>query len=447
MKLVPLLVVGSLAANVALVAAFVARPSLAPPAFRNYFDRGASARAEANSAQTQASAAAAQARLATVRAATDRSQLWPALRSDDLPGLVARLRAAGFPPNLVRAIVSAEIEGRFRSKAMELVGAVEDVPFWKSDPSSMFGNQAFFDKYSQIYRDRSKLLRELIGDDFYAWAGSNPTTAQRRQFGDIPKAKIDQIQRINDDYAEMIAQVRAAMQGITLPEDRAKLALLEREKRTDLAAILTPAELEDYEMHSSQTTMRLRNLLTTMNATEDEFRAIYRIQSAFADKINFPQGTTFISAEMTADRRAAQLEAGNQIKGVLGEQRYGDYVRAGSTEYQQLARLAQRDNVSTETTIRAFGLRDAASVESNRIFADTALSVDEKRTALQTLGQNTRTQLVGTLGATVGNAYLQVANTWLTRMEQGTAVTFGPDNSTNYKNLPPASRPAPTPTK
>ena len=46
------------------------------------------------------------------------------------------------------------------------------------------------------------------------------------------------IQRINDDYAEMTAQLRAAMQGITLPEDRAKLLLLEREKRADLAALV-----------------------------------------------------------------------------------------------------------------------------------------------------------------------------------------------------------------
>ena len=56
--------------------------------------------------------------------------------------------------------------------------------------------------------------------------------------------------------------------------------------------------------------------------------------------------------------------------------------------------------------------------------------------ALQTLAQNTSAQIVGTLGANAGNAYVKSAS-WLNYISQGGAVTFGADGrSTSYRSLP-----------
>jgi hypothetical protein len=263
--------------------------------------------------------------------------------------------------------------------------------------------------------------------------------AQRRQFGSIPKEKIDLVQRINDDYAEMTSQVRAAMQGITLPEDRDKIALLEREKRADLAAILTPAELEEYEMRSSPLTSRLRNSLSLMDASEAEFRAIFKVQQAFNDRVN-PVMSGMISQQMMEDRREAQKQMNEQLKSVLPAERFSEFMRSSNTDYQQLHRLAQKENSPAETVTRAFSIRDTISAESVRIADDNALTTEQKRAALTALAQKGRTQILSTLGPGAGESYAQVAR-WLTTLERGSGVVFGPDGNAMPRTIINPSRP------
>jgi hypothetical protein len=438
MKLAPFLLAGSLVANAAFVGMFAFRPTFAPPALRDFF-QSSSARAEAAAAaRAQAQALAAQrAKADTARLLASQALLWSALQSDDLPTLVARLRAAGFPPSVVRAIVSAQIDARFAARMKALTRQVEETPFWKPQATNSFNHPKVFEEMNQAYRDRTKLLRELLGDGFFASSGADPTAAQRRQFGNLAKSKIDLIQRINDDYAEMLSQVRAATNGITLPEDRAKMALLDREKHADLAAILTPQELEDYEMRSSQITSRLSSAFTLMNATEDEFRTIFRIQQQFNDRLN-PTGGVF-GAEMSQQRRDAEREVTAQLKSALGETRAAEFARAQNYEFQSLAQLAQRENLPLDAAVRAYDLRTSTSEESGRIFKNKDLTTEQKYAAMQTLAQNTKAQLVAALGSTAGSAYASSA-TWLKAIEKGTSVRF--EGSTTYFMPLPASNPS-----
>jgi hypothetical protein len=288
---------------------------------------------------------------------------------------------------------------------------------------------------NQASRERSTLLRQLLGDDFFASSGLDPTTEQRRQFGDLSKSKIDLVQRINDDYAEMLSQVRAATNGITLPEDRAKMALLEREKHADLAAILTPQELEDYEMRNSPITSRLRSACSLMNATEDEFRTIYRLQQQFNDQLN-PTGGIFTS-DMVKQRDDAQTQIAAQLKSAFGEARTAEFLRAQEYEFQSLAQLVQRENLPLDAAVRAYDLRTTTSEESGRIFDDKNLTTDQKRAAMQALAQNTKVQLIGTLGPNAGAAYASSA-TWLQAIEKGVSIRFA-GTTTYLRSLPPSN--------
>ena len=433
MKFAPLLLVGSFLANAALVTTFALRPALAPPALRDFFLSSSAKTAAESAVRAQAEqVAATRATADTARGLASQALLWSALQTDDLHTLVARLRAAGFPASLVRAVVTAQVDARFNARMKALVRVVEDTPFWNPKPTNSFNISKLLESMSQANRERSTLLRELLGDDFFASSGLDPTAEQRRQFGDLSKSKIDLIQRINDDYAEMLSQVRAATSGITLPDDRAKMALLEREKHADLAAILTPQELEDYEIRNSPITLRLQSAFTLMNATEDEFRTIYRLQQQFNDQLN-PTGGVFNSALMQ-QRRDAETQITAQLKSALGEARTAEFLRAQNREFQSLAQLTQRENLPLDAAVRAYDLRTSTSEESGRIFDDKNLTVDQKRAAMQTLAQNTRAQLIGVLGPNAGAAYASSA-TWLQAIEKGVYVRFG-STSTSFRPLP-----------
>ena len=420
MKPSTLLLAGTLSANAAFVAIFTFRPTLLPPAWREHFVSDAT-RAADLAAQNKSTAdrATAQARAAD----SQRAKTWANLNTSDLRTLVARLRAAGFSPAVIRAIVGARIEESFAARMSELLGSV-DAPFWKPDPFSSAQNPKFYEAQNQIYRDRTKALREILGDDYFAGSAIDATTAQRRQFGDLPKSKIELVQRIVDDYTEMNSQVKAAGGGVILPEDREKFALLEREKRADLATILTPAELEDYEMRNSTVTSRLRSGLTIMDASAAEFAVIFRAQQPFAEFL-YPTGSYSFNAETSRQRTEAQKQIADQLRAALGEPRYADYARATSYDYQSLYRLAQRDNIPVDAINRAYDLRAATADESTRI-NDAKLSPADRSAALQALAASTRAKLASALGATVADAYVKSAS-WLTAIQNGHTIRLSPD--------------------
>jgi hypothetical protein len=422
----------SLAANLACLAAVAFKPALAPPAFRDFFARHLSFATTDAAPATPAAAAASPAKKSPV-------PLWATLHSDDLATVVARMRAAGFPIYAIRATLNALVDASYGARMRALITPDASQPFWKPNSlTSPFGGMsASFLEYQRLARERSKLMKDLLGAYTYRDDGALNSYDARR-YGSLAPEKIAQIEQINADYAEMNSQVRSAMNGITLPEDREKLALLQREQRADLAAVLTPQELEDYDMRNSPTAQRLRSQFAYFDASEDEYKAIYRLTAQYADKI-YPTDVGSIGPDFAQQRTAAQRELNEQLKTTLGDERYAEYVRSSDRDYQQLARLAERENLPLANAQQAYDVRNALSRESNRIVADAALSNDEKRAALQTLAQNTRAQLLTTLGQSAGSAYLKTADTWLTRVERGAAVTFSETGGMNFRSVPGAA--------
>lgn len=432
MKLRLLLLAGSATINLAFAAAFILRPSLAPAGVRHVFhlgERGPQTGPSPDATPRKAAAAAPSA------------PLWSAFATDDLGTLVARLRSAGFPPIVVRAIVDAEIERRFSARMKALTRGLEDTPYWKPDPSYFTGNSKLFEEVSQIYRERSRLLRDLLGKDSLAYGMGDPTELQRRQFGNLSQAKVDLVQRITDDYAEMSSQVRAAMQGVQLPEDREKLAFLEKEKVADLAAVLTPEELAEYQMRSSAVTSRLRTAMSILDASESEFRRIYEIQQPYADLL-YPTSPLFYTSDTGEKRRDALATINAQIKQQLGEERALQYQRATNNEFQQLYRIGQRDGIAFDSLVRAYDARTIAADASQKIYNDRSLSADQRRAALQELAQTTRTQILSTLGPNAGPTYVENSR-WLRHIEGGGAITITPDGNMVYRSPPPTSSTAP----
>jgi hypothetical protein len=202
--------------------------------------------------------------------------------------------------------------------------------------------------------------------------------------------------------------------------------------------------MEDYLMRTSPTTNRLRNTLTAFNASESEFRAIYQAQSAFDDKYNYQNTGGAFTPELMKERQAAQVQANDQIKAALGDERYADYLRSNDREFQQLNRMAQQASLPDNTALQVYDLRNSTLKESSRIFDDASLTADQKRNALQALGQNARTQITSTLGPDVSAQYLQVANRWLTGLERGASPIVNESGGINIRSLP-IRRPIPNP--
>ena len=59
-----------------------------------------------------------------------------------------------------------------------------------------------------------------------------------------------------------------------------ELALLDREKLKDITALLSPTELENYQMRGSPVGQTLQRQLDGFEPSEQEYRDIYRLRAA-----------------------------------------------------------------------------------------------------------------------------------------------------------------------
>jgi hypothetical protein len=423
MKFTPFILVSSTLLNVAVIAVVIARPTLAPAAWREAFHWGGRATETAPAARAQPRPEA-------------RRALWSLLGTPDLPTLVARLKAAGFPAAVIREIVRAEVEARFGAKMRAFFEPDPNTPFWRRPSNTFSAAPGKYEEYQTLLRERARLLRAVLGDPFFAETGGE--AAQRRKFGDLPQQKIDLLQRIEDDYAEMNSAVRGGTNGVVFPEDKAKLALLAKEKRADLEQILTPAEMADYEMRSSPITRVLSRELGEFHANEAEYRAIFAMHQAMNDKYPYVQGSSPGMGSSYQERRDTQKQLETQLRTALGDARFNDYLRETTSEYQQVRSLALRENLPVSVATQAFDLRNTVAAESQRIAANPALDADQKRAALATLAQTTRTQTLALLGPNAGPAYVKtIDSAWLNIVAGGAAVTFdgGPNRSLGSENV------------
>jgi hypothetical protein len=369
MKLFPLVLAGSLAANAVLLGLMAVNSSADP---------------DAAAKQLRATVAAAKAR-PPATAATPPPATWTELQADTLAGQRDQLRAAGFPPEIVRAILGAELSESFAERRKAIEQAQGEVPFWKNPLRDPRQQAALRD----LYREQEKALKDLLGRD---GRSDDPTyTAYlRRQFGDLPEGKAEQLRQIFDDYNQRRSDLYAAASGgmALLPEERQKIADLDKAMHADFASILTPQELEDYDLRSSNTAQMLRFNLTAFDATEQEYRAIFRLQQAFDDQYRL-MGPA--SPEEMQARMNAQKQLTTDIKAALGPERGAEYERATDYSYRQATQLVARLELPPENAVALWDTQKEIQKRRGEIYsavsnvppAERMQAINAQLTALQ----------------------------------------------------------------
>ncbi len=337
------------------------------------------------------------------------SQLWSNLQGGDIKGMVARLRAAGFPPSVVRALVMAQVQQQFAARRAALLAQQPERQFWKTG-QSYFSDPKVMSGLRDLGREQSAMLKELLGPD--AALGYDEAHAyQQRQFGNLSRDKAEQAQSILSDYSDLRSQIYQAANGVMLPEDREKLALLEREQKADLAVLLTPEELENYELRSSQTANSMRSQLVLFNPTEDEFRAIFRLQQAFDEKYGSANSTTTL--DLYRQRQSHQQELTDQINAILTPDRAQAYKQAIDPAYQMINRLVARLELPASAATSVVEVQQDINKRANLVRSDRSLTPDLKNAQLDLLSQEATTKLTTVLGTRGLDAYKQYGGGWV----------------------------------
>ncbi len=401
MKKVPLLLAVSLAANAVLLGV--------------YFTRSPAARARpgppVDSMPTKAVRVGGGRNLRTPPATPERvtALLKEPINTSEAKDLMARMRAAGFPEELLRATAQTRLVAQYQARSAEILGANQPVPpFWDTEAS--YGTDpAQQAALLKLNRQMTDAMKDLLGPD-YAMSGlsDEARATYQRTYGDIPPEKILQIQEIMQDaYLKQMTEIYDKTVGgynVWLPEDSARLAAIEQERRAAIVAALTPEELERYDMRASNAAAGLRNQLMAFEPTEDEFRALFRLQQAFEEKFPSSAGVS-LNPDAIRERVIAEQQLRDDMAAALSPDRAAYYRIATEGGASAVARIVSRLDLPMSTVAQVMTVQREIQAQANGVRTDPTLSPEARNQALAALQQQANARVASHIGANGLAAY------------------------------------------
>lgn len=277
-----------------------------------------------------------------------RGLVWRTPATDeDYRQLAADLRAAGFPSRLIyRVLADMHLQQRLSESPLA------KAPFWQHIAAGQSAEMQAF------YREQHTRIADLLGPDGRPSARLNAVT-RKRQYGSLSDAKIDAIASIERDYQEMQSDVYRSG-GMVLSDFatiQKQAGLLSSEKLGDLTRILTPAELEEYQLHNSESSRRTATLVREVPLNAVEFAALVRAREAF-DATQPVAGGSF-TPEMLLQRQAAQAAYYEQMRAAVPDGRFHEILEHTDTGYRVLSGLrAQHPAVTPAVAYQALQLQN-----------------------------------------------------------------------------------------
>lgn len=332
---------------------------------------------------------------------------WAKLPSDDLPTLAEKLRQNGFPPILVRAIISAQARERYATQRDALERSVENVPYWRNPSNDPKVSAQMRELESAARRE----MREALGPDY----NLEVIADLQRQLPNVTADKLEQIAAIRDRYSEKRRALFETSSGMNLtPEDREKRAGLEKDMHAEFASVLSPAELEEFDLRTGNLANNLRYELAAFDVTEFEFRTLYKLQSAFEDQFPSYQRRPGVDQQ----RADAQKKMREEIAAAFGPERYAQYERATSYDYRQTTDLLTRLELPKTAADELYALSRDFQKRRNELNASGSLEPD-RRQALAALQEEALQKVSAVFqgNSRYVDAYKLYGGNWLKSLE------------------------------
>lgn len=326
---------------------------------------------------------------------------WASLVSADLRHYAGNLRKIGCPEQTIKDIMLAEVNRRYAVQEQGLKARPDDIPPWEMpSPTERKSREG---KLRQLLEEKRSLLKELTGVDAAIdmpsrMAGRDVEKFQSA-FNAVPNDKRDQVRAIQENYWAQSDDIKQRTVGYLEPEDRDEFLRIKTERREALAKILTPRELQDYEMQTSETASNLRSKFDGVNLSDEEFRKIFEYTQPLDEQYSLNRRNPDpLDKDFTAARTQAEKDVAEYVKSTLGADRYAEYQRSRDPAYKAINQAGMEAGLSQETILQAYQAQQEMQNQSRQIAQDPNLTGEQRAQALQQLradAQQRATQLFG----------------------------------------------------
>ena len=346
---------------------------------------------------------------------------WQSLESSDYVAYMHNLRLFGCPEETIRDIILTDIARLYAKRRAELRAQIPAPKYWQTGEAAAAVPPEIRSKLRELDKEQETLIRELLGVSFRSelakyWSEDEEASLN---LAFLPAEKQEAVQAVHDKYTALEEEIYSRARGLFLDEDQAELQRLQKQREAELAQLLSPEELEDYQLRNSETSQSLRSQLAGFQPNEEEFRKLFRLQKAFDDQVNQPADSSGDPAAEAARARAYQAAAealNKEIQETLGPERHAEYQRAQDDDYRSLLKLADRFSLSQDVAGSIYEMKVAAERKKAQIEADATLSAEQRGAMLAAIGRTTEQNVAAALGDNVFRSYQQSSGQWLANL-------------------------------
>lgn len=249
--------------------------------------------------------------------------------------------------------------------------------------------------------------------------GSLPdVTATRRGSASWAAEKAARVEQIRRDYDEIRAKASAefAAAGNSYPGGLnaflRQLALLEREKRNDFAAVLDPAELEQLELRETPAGQRVQRQLGISAATDEQRREVFRTQRAFEDQFAL---TFDLTPPALLERERTRLATQEKIRGVLGDALFLEWLRGEGAEFEQIRSFTGQQGLPADAALNLWHAKSDLTVRRLEVAARSGLAPETMRQLQDQLTRQAEDRVFAILGPGAMETAKQQVLGWLPR--------------------------------
>lgn len=344
---------------------------------------------------------------------------WGSVESDDYREYIANLRAIGCPEETIRDIIIADVNKLYASRLLALYPAASDFKFWQTDDrSNRIERRDRERKRREIEEEKRQLIKELLGVDYETemakWEGRPDGDAWRLAF--LSPEKQQAVQALQQKFEEMQRALFSEMReggGPPGPETRAQMMALRAQREAELAQLLSPQEFQEYQLRNSSTARSMRDSLASFSPSEDEFRKIFEARKAFDDQYGFARGGGDEAAR--EQRRAAQQQLDEQLRTILGQDRFAQYQIAQDERYRDIYDFTQRANLPTETARAIYDIQSTAEQQRRDLLNNQNIPQDQRAATLAQMADEIKTTLQATMTPEAYAQYLRDDGRWVDR--------------------------------
>lgn len=311
---------------------------------------------------------------------------WASLASPDLRAYAGNLRRFGCPEQTIQEIMLAEVNRRYSGQERALKIRPDDLAPWEGLSSR--DRRAAESKLRQLLEEKRSLLKELTGVDtgidMPSRLAGRDVPKFESAFSSLPESKRDPVRAIQENYWAQSDDIKQRTIGFLEPEDRDEFVRIKTERREALAKILTPQELLDYELKTSETAPSLRSRFDGFNVTDEEFGKIFSYMQPLDEQYSLSRRNPDpVNQEFTEARNQAEKSLQDYIHQVLGDDRYAEFQRTRDPVYRTLSQVGSEAGAPQESILQAYQTQQQIQAEAKRVLQDPNLTQEQRMQTLQ----------------------------------------------------------------